>query len=509
MLNKEKYPAGWIPMCGVRIAGSGNEYKNRKGFSMQKTFWCPPEGAVSDYCFLSDPDSSEVFIVERSGRVRRWQEEEATCSPGVRRGEKLPEIMRVPETNWSWLDGYLPVLKADNIMLLASGDFLLCDSDPRFPAALDAVRRRWTRFFDACKGMEKIPDEYANAWKSSFVQAICSFSGRHPHYGVEHYGEFRSDGFPPNILAMAHALHACGHTESARSYAQYYFRRFIRADGTIDYYGASVSEYGKLLHLAALLSEDDGDVFLQSILPQILAMNKYLIDLLNFWMGAPRSEWNLIAGSPEADTREESDEYLHNNLWVLRGWLSCERILQKFDAEFASEIRRDAALLQRRIGRFLAYADSRFDPLPYRVRQKEKIADFTCKMDFAYANYRYYPEMLSSGLLSREQAMRIIEAREKRFGEYEGATVLAWEGIPPGIDNWPIADYAAGLALLGEKERLRKVIQGHWNYAMCHDVFTAYEWSECKGAPRRAYTDWCVPVQLAFPRMLMMLARMP
>ena len=45
--------------------------------------------------------------------------------------------------------------------------------------------------------------------------------------------------------------------------------------------------------------------------------------------------------------------------------------------------------------------------------------------------------------------------------------------------------------------------------AMCHDVFTVYEWFECKGAPRRADTGWYIPVQLAFPRMLMMLARMP
>ena len=69
-------------------------------------------------------------------------------------------------------------------------------------------------------------------------------------------------------------------------------------------------------------------------------------------------------------------------------------------------------------------------------------------------------------------------------------------------DNWPILCYGRTLAQLGEKERLLKVIEGHYRYHQTQDTFTAYEIVDADLPLRRAVTDWCVPAQLAYPGLL-------
>ena len=95
---------------------------------------------VLDYAFLSSPDSPETFIVERSGRVRRWEEGVADGLVARRREQELPELFRIPhaaETQWRWRQGFLPVLEiGDRYMLVAHGDELWCREEEtcrRFP----------------------------------------------------------------------------------------------------------------------------------------------------------------------------------------------------------------------------------------------------------------------------------------------------------------------------------------------------------------------------------------
>ena len=66
------------------------------------------------------------------------------------------------------------------------------------------------------------------------------------------------DGFPPTIIAAVDALSAWGMNRRAAQLFRYWLANFVRENGTIKYYGPSISEYGQLLHTAALLEERAG-----------------------------------------------------------------------------------------------------------------------------------------------------------------------------------------------------------------------------------------------------------
>jgi hypothetical protein len=77
-----------------------------------------------------------------------------------------------------------------------------------------------------------------------------TFQGDHPKYGVGRYADPCHDGFPPTIIATVDALTLWGMTPRAEQLFGYWLRHFVRPDGTIDYYGPSLSEYGQLLTTA-------------------------------------------------------------------------------------------------------------------------------------------------------------------------------------------------------------------------------------------------------------------
>ncbi|NLF93342.1 MAG: hypothetical protein GX564_05590 [Oligosphaeraceae bacterium] len=484
-------------------------------------------GPLEDYAFLSDPDSAEVFIVERDGQVRQWVEEEAPGHIPDRRKAILPNLFNWQELlpghcTWQWLDGYLPVLiitseQGPEIQLLALADRLLLNllggvfeypggrtlDQQCFASALAKIRRHWQAFFASGRQLPAVTPRLDAAWKSAFVQTLSSCTGRCPHYGIEHYNCFVHDSFPPAILALVSALRQFEHFDLARKHLAFYLQRYICADGTIDYYGPAISEYGQLLQLLAEMSQDpDGQDFLREQLAVATRMLYYLFRLINQRMWQKNSPYRLMAGSPEADTRNDQDEYLHNNFWVQRGLSSISPCLSELAPELAGECRRMAAILARRLQKAVADLEAKFGLLGYRVQQRGRIRDFTGDLDYAYANYRYYPEMLGSGLLTPEQARRFVQDRQQYGGNFAGNTVLTWPGLPRCLDNWPIAEYARGLLEIGAREEFFQILSGHFRYHQTQDTYTAYEMVLCEGNPRRAFSDWCVPCQLVIPRLL-------
>ena len=47
------------------------------------------------------------------------------------------------------------------------------------------------------------------------------------------------------------------------------------------------------------------------------------------------------------------------------------------------------------------------------------------------------------------------------------------------------------------------LLRSHLLNYISPDLFYAYETVTVSGSPRRAWSDWCVPAQLALPRMLL------
>ena len=75
----------------------------------------------------------------------------------------------------------------------------------------------------------------------------------------------------------------------------------MKEDGTLNYYGPSISEYGQLFHTARILEERAGNTgWLDEGLPKLNLIAEYLLQLHD----AALKEDGLIAGVPEADTRD-------------------------------------------------------------------------------------------------------------------------------------------------------------------------------------------------------------
>ena len=100
--------------------------------------------------------------------------------------------------------------------------------------------------------------------------------------------------------------------------------------------------------------------------------------------------------------------------------------------------------------------------------------------------------------------LAVIEVRERCRGEVSGMTRLYWpEAVCEVADHWTVCAYARGLLECGEKERFMALLRSHLLDYISPDLFYAYETVTVAGSPRRAWSDWCVPAQLALPRILL------
>jgi len=94
--------------------------------------------------------------------------------------------------------------------------------------------------------------------KTGLAHIDATFRGDHPKYGVGRYAADHHDGFPPTIIASVDALSSWGMNNRSVQLFRYWLSHFVRDDGTFNYYGPSITEYGQVLHTATLLEERAG-----------------------------------------------------------------------------------------------------------------------------------------------------------------------------------------------------------------------------------------------------------
>jgi len=333
--------------------------------------------------------------------------------------------------------------------------------------------------------------------KVGLAHIDATFEGDRPKYGVGTYAQDRHDGFPPTIIAAVDALSAWGLNGRAAQLFKYWLARFVRADGTIDYYGASISEYGQLLHVAALLQEragadgwwNDGFGPLDRIAGLLLRMR------------AEAGEGDgLIGGVPEADMRKDTGRYFHNNAWAVKGlrrWaLVCER-LGGAPATPVDRIRNCSDSLEGATLRAIRATwpmDTADWWLSPQVEPIKRPGTLTGKWDTAsYTNYRYWPELLASGVLPEDLANRVVGARLSAGGQFCGMTRFA-----DHLDDWPLADYLYGLWSLGRRNDFLLSLYGHVAYHQAEGHLTAYE--QVTFPPGKRAADYCLPCQLVAAR---------
>jgi len=348
----------------------------------------------------------------------------------------------------------------------------------------------------------------------AFVDA--TFQGDHPKYGVKHYAEARHEAFPPTIVAAVDALSAWGLGARAAQLFRYWLKTFVRADGTIDYYGPALSEYGQLLHTAALLQERAGlEGWWKEGSGTLKRMAERLVEL------CVQSEkgGELIPGVPEADissgeplhihdsTHSENNRYFHNSAWVARGLLRWVELVQRAgtdaDRRNCARVRKAAEGLAARTLSAVerAWPNDLSDWwLPPQVEACPRPGSLTENALASYTNYRYWPELLSSGVLPAKLANRIVDARLSAGGQFCGMTRFAGH-----LDDWPLADYLYGLWSLGRKRDFLLSLYGHVAYHQAQGHLTAYE--QVSFPPGTEKAPYCLPCQLVAARAARLLVK--
>lgn len=328
----------------------------------------------------------------------------------------------------------------------------------------------------------------------AFIDA--TFQGDHPKYGIKQYGESCHDGFPPIIIAATDALSSWGLGARAAQLFRYWLVHFVREDGTIKYRGTSLAELGQLLHTAALLEERIGpNGWWDDAGPRLKSIVEWLLALRN----EAEEDDGLLAGVPEDDEKKKVGKYFHNNAWVAKGlqrWADlCERQCAS-PTSLADEARSAGKAIQEDT----LDAISRCWPedpadwwLPPQVEPLERAHSLTGTREASYTNYRYWPELLSSGILPADMAQRIVNARLTAGGQFCGMTRFAdW------LDDWPLADYLYGLWRLGRKSDFLLSLYGHVAYHQAEGHLTAYE--QVTFPPGKEKAAYCLPCQLVAAR---------
>ena len=323
----------------------------------------------------------------------------------------------------------------------------------------------------------------------------ATFAGDHPKYGVGGYAREEHDSFPPIIIAAVDALTLWGMTRRAEALFSYWLRHFVREDGSINYYGPSLSEYGQLLTTTRRLVERGAEQdWLSRNESHISRLAGYLRQRLH-----ETGKVQLVAGVPEADERETVATYFHNNAWIVRGFQDWAHLLGQNlrCADEAKNFRKDAAVLRKILLNALDTAwfinpndwwlSPTVEPMP---RPEGRV---TANRFGSYTNYRYWPELLSSGVLPKEKMRMIVEARLSGGGQFLGMTRFMGH-----LDDWTLADYLEGLWQLGLRDDYRLSLWGHVCYHQAKGHLTAYE--QVTMPPGRKVADYCLPCQLVAAR---------
>jgi hypothetical protein len=319
----------------------------------------------------------------------------------------------------------------------------------------------------------------------AFIDA--TFQGNHPKYGSARYAQPEHDAFPPTIIAAADALSAWGLIARAQELLGYWLDAFVRADGSIDYYGPSLSEYGQLLHTAVRVMERGGagEWWRAHFEPLSRLAGRAMAQI-------EEAPGELVRGCPEADEAGAPGAYFHNNAWLAAGLKRFTEGSGRFGGQCAAGTAGAADALASRT---LDAIRSTWPPdeddlwLPPRVEPCEAPPHVTASRIGSYTNYRYWPELLSSGLLPPELARRVVRARLEFGGQFAGMTRFEdW------IDDWPLFDHLAGLHRYGYANDLLLCLYGH----VVEGHLTTCE--QFTFPPGREVAPYCLPAQLVAAR---------
>ena len=304
--------------------------------------------------------------------------------------------------------------------------------------------------------------------------------------------------------------------------------RFVYRQGEIEWMGASAVEYGHLLFLAdryklALQAEQWDEEDWQ----KVIGMGNVLLSRC-----LPCKEADgriMVIMCAEADTNTRIHAYLNNNLWTIRGLNCLAKLLTWAGKKDLIKPYVDmAALLTENVNAMLeqeSVKDSRFGELPpfcfgytatpatlsmcrdtFDPMTDEEYRDYVCLTDMrdpnrklqdltenSYANYRYYPELLSAMMLPEKYGDAIVKMREAIGGEFLGMIRFLQR-----VDNWPVIHYARFLLETNRIEKYLLLLYAHTLHHGEPDLMCYYEQVHTEG---KYWANDCVPCLTTTPIM--------
>lgn len=395
-----------------------------------------------------------------------------------------------------------------------------------FLTALADTIAYWLRFEDAAARLEIPEKKLQNTVYGTLMACATTFTGDHAHYGHLWYGAGIHDNFPPNYIWTLETCCLFGQLSWAKRILQHLLIYVVNREGRFEYrqgkheqFGASAEEYGQILFIIdrySLLL--DSAHWPEEYYEALSGMGNILLENC-----VPCQEYGgriLVRMCAEADTNTRVHVYLNNNLWAVRGFQALARIFsQKGSAETSKHFGEMAKIL---LSNTLSVANSLAESSDYgmlvpfrfgytakpltlsncettsRPVDEETLQKYLIPSDMrnsqgsdqdltenTYANYRYYPEILSSMLLDHAQAEALVRMRESIGGEFLGMTrFYSW------LDDWPVAHYARYLL---ESERIEKYLLLLYAHTAHHgnpDLMCYYEQVTANGS---VVAPDCVP----------------
>lgn len=357
-------------------------------------------------------------------------------------------------------------------------------------------------------------------------------SGERTRYGHRNYGTNNHDNFPPNIIACILTYSVNGQTTKAARMVEFFLSYCVDRRGRILYrqgywqtYGFSASEIGTILwaiNRYEKVMEPRG--FIKHYMDKIRALANFMLSKIV--EPEELSGISVIRTCAEADTNERVHDYLQNTLWGIRGLTAVAELMEKYGGE-AEPYAEAVAKLKDSVDKICndLKMDSRFGELvPFRLDYTPMPLNFSnCKLstaypmteeeyeayrkggsgdvrkdeavkleqdpgENAYANYRYYPEILSSCVLDKKYEDAMLRMREALGGELMGMTRFGH-----GTDDWPAYNMALNFLERGRHEKFRNLLFAHAAHHGLIDFHIYYEQVAMNAKKEFVIRDSCIP----------------
>jgi hypothetical protein len=388
-----------------------------------------------------------------------------------------------------------------------------------FYAALHVVHRYWS---DALSGVATVdlPEPWIGDFcRHAMVQEMITRTGDHPRYGVvdRAYGAPEHDGFQDVLTSAVTCYQEWGLLDVADRYLRGYLRDFVHEDGSLEYRGPEIGQYGRMLTILARQYDLTGD---EGILLEEAGKIEAIVGLLGerrgIGLARPASDpaHGLLPGRHEADisfdtvtlgTEDYEQPYFSNSTEAWRGFRDLGRAWQALGhrradgglVERGSWLVEEAAALRSDIDR--ALRRSRIEDegelalpaiagaamLPHEAPYRSAPASFD--------ENRVWSEMFASGVVPQDIVEIILRCAARHGGTSFG--IVTNRTLVVGF-------HAAGQAWgLIQHDRIRELLLLY--YAVAAHLHTRGTWTalECVDLDRdrAAHLPYCAPAQLTVP----------